>query len=58
MLHEEDPHECSVLISVHVIYSSTVLFTPEHGLHTVCCQASGATCRVVANVLIILPCVG
>lgn len=38
MLHEKDPHECSVLISVHVIYSSIVLFTPEHGLHTVRCR--------------------
>lgn len=41
--------ECSVLINVHVIYSSTVKFTTQtdsikHGLHTVCHQASGANC--------------
>lgn len=32
MLHEQDPGECSVLMSVHVIYSSTVLFSTQHGL--------------------------
>lgn len=46
--------ECSVLINVHVIYKSTVLFTTQmdsvkHGRHTVCYQASGTTCNIDAR---------